>query len=190
VGVAYLSLFHRENDCGFLNRIMNFYLYSDADPAHGIIFPTRLSQFYEQYRGFGEQSEYAQVSELLDINLTSFQKYNEPDEEVIWQDVDVLLQVNRELRDKIVANPDLYSRMTYGGITDIALKAELLRAAIANDKKKMDQIIRKFKDTPDSAYPPDVEFIKRYFFSEVIELDKILHEIKAKGAKKINIVYA
>lgn len=170
---------------------MNFYIYSDADPGKGIIFPTRLSQFYEQYHGFGEESEYAQVSKLLDIDLSPFQKYNEADEEVIWQDLDLLLQLNRELRDRIAANSDLHSRMKYGGITDTALKMELLQANMAGDKKKMEEIVKRFQHTADSAYPPDVEFIRRgYFFSEVVELDKILNDIKLKGGKRINIVYA
>lgn len=170
---------------------MNFYLYSDVDPGEGTVFPPGLSQFYEQYKGFGNESEVAQVSELLKIDLTPFQKYNVAAEEVIWHDIDALIALNQLLRQKVQATPDLYARMKYCGPTESALRAELMKAAISGDKKKMEEIVKRFQNTPDSAYPPDVEFIKRGFLlRDILELDKILLAIKKKGGTRINIVYA
>ncbi|HTF03973.1 MAG TPA: hypothetical protein VK826_08105 [Bacteroidia bacterium] len=170
---------------------MNYYIYSDAGTVDGLPFPHLLSQFFEQYQGFSEESEVAQVSKILGIDLSPFQKYNEPETApVVWLNVNELIKLTADFSKRIRGTPDLFSRMKYGGFPGTLLRIELMKAALVNDKTKMEQIVKSFQATPDSSYPPDTGYIKRGdLLEDVAELEKMLKRIKSEGGREIKLVY-
>lgn len=170
---------------------MNLDIYSDSGSPDAFAFPAGLSQFFEQYQGFGEESEVAQVSDILDIDLSVFQKYNLPESRNIqWLNLNEIISIIENFIAKLKTIPDLYSCMQYGGVTQNALRFELMKAAMENNKAKLDGIVKKWQHTPDSAFPPDFGYIKRGDLkNDLLVLKNILYNIKSSGAKEIRFVY-
>jgi hypothetical protein len=150
-----------------------------------------LSQFFEQYQGFSEESEVAQVSKILGIDLSAFQKYNEPETvPVVWLNLNELIKITGDFARRIRETPGLFAQMKYGGFPGTLLRIELMKAALVNDKAKMEKIVKSFQSTPDSSYPPDTGYIKRGdLLEDVLELEKMLKRIKSEGGREIKLIY-
>lgn len=170
---------------------MNYYIFSDIKSENNIAFPEKLSQFFEHYYAFGEESEVAQISELLDVDLAIFQKYNNPaDKDVIWLDINDLVETTHKLIDRLRSRSGYFRQIRFGGIPGDVFRNEFLKATADKDQVKINELVRRWQNTPDSAFPPDTGYLSsNLIMMDLLRLDKILLQIKESGGKKINLVY-
>lgn len=169
---------------------MNLYIHPDTtEPAEKM--PVNLSQFFEQYRGFGETSEVAQVETILGIDLALFQNYSTDKNNQQWMKIDDLIALTRKFISTIHANPNFHLKVKHTGIPASEFRTEFLKAQAAKDDPKLVKMLKQWQNTPDSAFPPDTKYLSdgKLLF-DLAELEKILVFLWKMKAKKIFLYYS
>ena len=170
---------------------MNFYIHHDNPAEPPQRFPSDLSQFFEQYKGFGEQSEVGQTEAILDIDLSAFQDYTYGTVELDnWIGIQEITQLTRNFISKIQAHPDFWKAVEYTGVPAQVFREEFLRAKVAKDDKKVAEIVKRWQNTPDSAFPPDTNYLSSgKLLTDLMELEKIFVFLQKMKAYRVRLQY-
>lgn len=170
---------------------MNFYIHTDLPSEEEIAFPEDLSQFFEQYSGFGEESEVAQTELILDIDLSAFQRYNlVAGKDMTWLEVNGLLSTISELIRKVETAPDFHESISFSGVPASEFRKQFLLAQAQKDDKKVVELVKRWQNTPDSSFPPDTGYLRSAsFMKDLVYVEKALAFLMKKGAKRVAIMY-
>lgn len=169
---------------------MNLYIRTELPNKGEEKIPERLSQFFEQYHGFGEASEVAQVEAILDVDLAMFQNYTNDGVEPIWQGNAELINLVRKFSAAIHANPNYYKAVKHMGVPAHEFRTEFLTAQKNKDDATLVRLLKTWQSTPETAFPPDTKYLSdgKLLF-DLVELEKILVFLWKLGAKKIALIY-
>jgi hypothetical protein len=152
-------------------------------------FPEGLSQFFEQWGGYENKSEVAQVEKILNINLTVFQKYDYIDTTGKltrhWKNIETLDDLLSKLLLKIKANPQFYTQVKHNPISvEYFIPIDSAKEARMNERQ------RAHDDNPMSDYPDDFGYLKSaHFQNDIKELRALLHCYRRAGATKVALAY-
>ena len=170
---------------------MNLFIFPDKKGLLEEKIPERLSQFFEQYRGFGQESEVAQLQEILGIDLSVYQRWTldnskYPD----WILLDEIHTATRILAEELNEKPEAVRSVQHNGIPHADFKTEFLRAQMKKDSKRIGELIKRWQSTPDSAFPPDTGYIRSPdFVQEITGLLKIFTYLTDMHCEKVRLLY-
>lgn len=169
---------------------MNLYIHSENNKVEPQKMPEHLSQFFEQYHGFGEASEVAQVEVLLDLEMSMFQKHTRDENKPEWIDIVSITALTNKFISAIHANPNFSKGIKHTGIPASDFRTEFLHAQKNKDDIKLLTLLKRWQNTPDSAFPPDTKYISdgKLLF-DLVELEKILNFLWKMGVKKVALIY-
>lgn len=169
---------------------MNLYIHTDLPKKGEEKMPENLSQFFEQYRGFGEASEVAQVESILEIDLSLFQNYSTDETKPVWISNEEMIALTRNFIASIHANPNYFRLVKHTGVPGLEFREEFLHAQKDKDDAKLVKLLKRWQNTPDSEFPPDTKYLSdgKLLF-DLVELDKILVFLWKMGARQIQLHY-
>lgn len=168
-------------------------------------FPESLSYFFEAIGGWGEESEVAQVSKILDIDLSTFQDYyfydmSETEEEATWKDLNAFQALIQLFIQKIDSNPDYFKEVIYNpkrtklDSLNSNLHEKLKDQKTIQEQLKeiqlLDQKIQEETEDEFYLYPADRKYLSNNQLKRDLQvLNSILDCYKKKGATKIQLGY-
>lgn len=169
---------------------MNLFIHTDLPNKGDEKMPELLSQFFEQYRGFGEASEVAQVEAILGVDLSLFQNYTTEGNEPVWQGNAELINIVRQLIAAIHAQPNYFHAVKHMGVPAHEFRTEFLTAQKNKDDATLVRLLKTWQSTPETAFPPDTKYLSdgKLLF-DAVELEKIFSFLWKLGAKKIALIY-
>jgi len=157
-------------------------------------FPEGLSNFLEQFPVSEYHSEVRQVSQILNINLDSFQLYDDGDADVqekqnYWQDIDAFAALVDSFINKIAENKDYYKKIRYSKNTD-SLNQQLNELLYTKDENSLINQLEQLYENKDLSFPPDRGYLSaNRIIEDLNELKGILNCYKKAGATKIKLLY-
>lgn len=185
---------HKQSPMG-----MDYSIVANKETSCDDNFPDELSYFLEAIGGYGSNSEVAQVSAILHIDLNAFQQYdtgdlNRDEEKKCWQSIDAFTTVVDKLLAAIAKNPAYYKKVKYGqqSKSDNAMKMQedLSRIMQKNDTAELEAYIDKLSKNEALQYPVDRGYLsKNRITADLKQLKKILTCYKSAGATKIKMLY-
>ncbi|MDQ3108285.1 MAG: hypothetical protein M3R17_00175 [Bacteroidota bacterium] len=168
----------------------SYFIFCDDENKESFTFPGGLSFFFEQYGGFDNQSEVAQLSVLLQIDLSVFQQYDVPEsDEVTWHEISVVKNKMEEFIAKLKSAPSVFQSIKYGSESS-QFPNELMQAGQARDVKRLQELIRQMQNDPQATYPLNRGYIESgNLINDLTALDAKLKESEQDGVKKIKFLY-
>lgn len=145
--------------------------------------------FFEQWGGYDDKSEVAQVERILDINLTVFKEYDYPDTTGKitrhWKSIKTLDNLLAKLLLKIKANPQYYKQVIHNPVS-----MEYYLPIDSAEEARMEERQRAHNQNQLSNYPDDFGYLKSARFQNDIKaLRALLYCYRRAGATKISISY-
>lgn len=96
---------------------MDYYISANIETDCSDNFPSGLSFFFEQVGGYGEKSMVSQVEQILDIDLSTFQKCdfmeNEESDSTYWKDINEFESLIDLFLNKIDSSPQYYKEVKF-----------------------------------------------------------------------------
>ena len=179
---------------------MDYYIIPEKETACEDSFPEGLSFFFEQVGGYDEAAEVEQVSRILEIDLSVFQKlsfpeegedYEEADDEplTIWHSSESVAALVANLLAKIEAFPDYYKQVLHN--PDSKQDDESLKQLLAiGDEAGMSRQFEELQKKPLFMYPPDYGYLSQ---GSIVEDLKTLHQTlicyQSKGVTRFKLMY-
>jgi hypothetical protein len=173
---------------------MSYILITDKETTCTGRFPYQLGYFFEAIGGYGEKSEVVQVSQLLNVDLNTFQHYDygEDDpaiEKTFWKDVSHYEQVIHTLIDSINAHPDYHIHLKYDpkpwpGVV------HSLDSIKPGDTDRLKKVLADYEQNPASLYPADSGYLREgRILNDLNDLLKTLNCFRSQGVKQIKLLY-
>lgn len=189
---------------------MSFIIFSDnaTTNCEESSFPYKLGYFCEEIGKLEETSEFKQVEQILNINLSflNFNNYkfdNEGEPLENWFNIDSTIEIINKTLEQIKLNPEFYNQIVYDtnfnsydewrSKTDSVFN-ELMLAQIQYKNKEISENDYKHKLSKLSNLEYSQPFKNDYlskgdFKADLISLNKILKCYKSNGAKNFGIMY-
>ena len=173
---------------------MDYYIYSNKQTSCKKEFPEQLSFFFEQIGGYGDQSEVAQVSVILDIDLSVFQNYdygtdNKEEEIQFWQNIDDFEKVIDDFLFKIDKNPDYFKLLKHNKNKEY-YDSEMRRITKIKNQEKFIKELEKLQNKPDYLFPADYGYLSSgRIVTDLKTLKGVLTCYKKEGVTKIKLMY-
>lgn len=169
---------------------MNIFIVADHEPEHPRMMVPSLSQFFEMHLGWGAESEAGQVAKLTGLDFSPYMLFAKEPGQAVWQELEPLVDLTQQFIAALNKEPELHERIRYSAMPQTHAQEQLIRLATEGDKQKMDAFIKEWQHIPDSAFPPDIGYMRKGFLlDDLQQLEKMLAEIKKGGAQKISLIY-
>ncbi|GAB2772823.1 hypothetical protein HNQ93_000822 [Hymenobacter luteus] len=180
---------------------MDYYLIPDQETDCENEFPQGLSFFFEQVGGYNEHAEVAQVSRILQIDLSIFQQVSwendglEADEgadepSTVWHHLDTVTAVVENFITKIQQHPDYFTQVVHNPnrqndlnrLHHILSNAPNEAAAITGFEEVMTQ--------PLHLYPPDYGYLSQGgLVADLHTLRQTLQCYRSCGVTSVQFLY-
>ena len=197
------SMFRCKNTSHFKTSAMgmDYYIIPEEETTCENSFSEDLSFFFEQVGGYGEAAEVEQVSRILQIDLSVFQKVSSPEEDedyeeeadeepsTIWHSSESVAAVVANLLAKIESFPDYYKQVLHN--PDSKQDDESLKQLFAiGDEVGMSQQFEALQKKPLFLYPPDYGYLSQGSIVEDLKkLQQTLMCYQSKGITRFKLMY-
>ena len=172
---------------------MTYFLVPDKKGSCSDDFPDGLSYFFEQIGGFDEKAEVAQVSRVLQIDLSVFQdvEYNYEDEKEVkkhWHNLPEFASIVDILIAKIKMTPDYYKKVIHDPDYQKHLE-ESIRIGSSGDTTQYSQWLKEVEKS-NYYYPPDHGYLREgRILKDLNDLKKTLDCYQKNGVIRVRIEY-
>ena len=172
---------------------MTYFLVPDKKGSCSDDFPDGLSYFFEQIGGFDEKAEVAQVSRVLQIDLSVFQdvEYNYEDEKEVkkhWHNLPEFASIVDILIAKIKMTPDYYKKVIHDPDYQKHLE-ESIRIGSSGDTTQYSQWLKEAEKS-NYYYPPDHGYLREgRILKDLNDLKKTLDCYQKNGVIRVRIEY-
>ena len=180
---------------------MDYYIIPEEETACEDSFPEDLSFFFEQVGGYGEAAEVEQVSRILEIDLSVFQKLSFPEEDeyyqeeaddeplTIWHSSESVAAIVANFLAKIEAFPDYYKQVLHN--PDSKQDDESLKQLFAiGDEAGMSRQFEELQKKPLFIYPPDYGYLSEgSIVKDLKTLQQTLTCYQSNGVARFKFMY-
>ncbi|MDX1938271.1 MAG: hypothetical protein SFU21_14215 [Flavihumibacter sp.] len=173
---------------------MNYNIHSNIETNCQNNFPYELSYFFEQFGGFGNNSEVAQVSDILKIDLATFQEYDygtidSIEEKTFWKDIQPFCEIIETFISKLESTPNYYLKVKYNPNSAKQTKKEFKALKIKDEKKRIEKLME-LQSQSSYRYPVDKGYLKTgRILIDLKLLKELLNCYKKSGVTKIKLTY-
>jgi|GEM_PF-6207284 len=190
---------------------LDYYIIPEEQTDCADNFPDRLSSFFEQVGGYEEAAEVAQVSRILQIDLSVFQQISYDEEEgyedddddpddgesaeptqPIWHTPDAFAAVVDELLARIAAFPDYHRQVLHNPDRKRDLDAlhRIIMAGIGGNEAEAMRQFEALEKQPLYAYPPDSGYLSQGDIVEDLQaLRQTLACYQSRGVRRFRLLY-